>query len=205
MLVRDADAFSRVRQQVEESSENFWGPVAQQELHWFVSDVSAWLSSGSAAGSLSVGSQRKSGAGWSGWHAFSAEPELLTRYSLPWEKVMDVDGNFVRWFHGGQTNAAFNEVDRHVLQGIDPVYQLAAHRHGTPRSLLARRRHIRAVRMRESAWRQCIPAARHSRGTSRLTAKRGLSRCGALRRVAARCGALRAPGERLAARVGTKV
>jgi hypothetical protein len=89
-------------------------------------------------------------------------------------------------------------VDRHVLQGIDPVYQLAAHRHGTPHSLLMRRRHIRAVRMRESAWCQCIPAARHSRGTSRLTAKRGLSCCGALWRVAARCGALRRVAARCA-------
>ena len=37
---------------------------------------------------------------------------------IPWDRAFNGEAHpFVRWFEGGKTNAAFNEVDRHVLAG----------------------------------------------------------------------------------------
>ena len=78
-----------------------WGGVAARELHWFHSSASAWLSQG--------------GEGWSGWLAVSAAPVRLEEPWSPWLQVVDQSAApFVRWFVGGHTNSAFNELDRHV-------------------------------------------------------------------------------------------
>ena len=55
-------------------------------------------------------------ATFAGWHADTAVPTLVTETWLPWVACIDaVDVPYVRWFVGGLTNAAFNEIDRHVL------------------------------------------------------------------------------------------
>ena len=65
--------------------------------------MSAWLSQGAPGG-------------WSGWLAVSAAPVRLGGPWTPWLQVVDQSAApFVRWFVGGHTNCAFNELDRHVL------------------------------------------------------------------------------------------
>ena len=101
----------------------FWGAVARQSLHWhltgggIMSPTSAWLT------------QRQKG--WHGWTAPGLSPTMYEHLdhhhcpgpslpSFPWTTTLEADSScphLLRWFRGGQTNAAFNELDRHVLQG----------------------------------------------------------------------------------------
>ena len=54
--------------------------------------------------------------GWTGW-TMEGSPTTLDSWQ-PWEAAVDAsEAPHVRWFCGGQTNAAFNEVDRQVLRG----------------------------------------------------------------------------------------
>ena len=56
------------------------------------------------------------GAGWTGWHVHTVAPTQLHGAWTPWAACLDAsDAPFVRWFAGGATNAAFNEIDRSVL------------------------------------------------------------------------------------------
>ena len=87
----------------------FHGKIAARNLHWLV-DVAgrkAWMS--------------HAGDGqWTGWDAETAAPLAagLGADFTPWTRAFNADDapNF-RWFEGGFTNAAFNELDRHVLAG----------------------------------------------------------------------------------------
>ncbi|WP_421846601.1 AMP-binding protein [Novosphingobium sp.] len=88
----------------------FHGDIASRRIHWFVANCGpdgAWLT--------------KTDAGaWTGWDAATAAPvtpELPATFA-PWTKAFD-DSNppHWRWFTGARTNAAFNEIDRHVLSG----------------------------------------------------------------------------------------
>jgi acrylyl-CoA reductase (NADPH)/3-hydroxypropionyl-CoA dehydratase/3-hydroxypropionyl-CoA synthetase len=58
--------------------------------------------------------------GWRGWSAETGAPVTLdlSESFEPWERAFNADDppNW-RWFEGGLTNTAFNEVDRHVLDG----------------------------------------------------------------------------------------
>jgi acrylyl-CoA reductase (NADPH)/3-hydroxypropionyl-CoA dehydratase/3-hydroxypropionyl-CoA synthetase len=87
----------------------FHGDIAARNLHWLVDVVGrpAWLSRG-ADGQ------------WTGWDAETAAPVSadLGEDFAPWTRAFNADDapNF-RWFEGGRTNAAFNELDRHVLSG----------------------------------------------------------------------------------------
>ncbi|OYQ28753.1 acetyl-CoA synthetase [Sandarakinorhabdus cyanobacteriorum] len=87
----------------------FHGKIAGRNLHWLV-DVAgrnAWMSH--------AGDGR-----WTGWDAETAAPVAadLGADFAPWTRDFNADDapNF-RWFEGGFTNAAFNELDRHVLAG----------------------------------------------------------------------------------------
>ena len=96
-----------------------WGGVAARELHWFHSSASAWLSQG--------------GEGWSGWLAVSAAPVRLEEPWSPWLQVVDQSAApFVRWFVGGHTNSAFNELDRHVPMHRATPCVLSPHRAPSP-------------------------------------------------------------------------
>ncbi|MEM1381762.1 MAG: AMP-binding protein [Pseudomonadota bacterium] len=89
----------------------FHGTIAKGAIHWFVSDASAsgaWLSWDSDA------------KAWKGWDAKSGEATQTEHGEdfSPWSRALNADEPpFFRWFEGGLTNAAFNEVDRHVLSG----------------------------------------------------------------------------------------
>ena len=87
----------------------FHGDIAARNLHWLVTvdGRKAWLS-------------RDDQGRWSGWDADTAAPvtAVLPADFAPWARAFNADDapNF-RWFEGGRTNAAFNELDRHVLAG----------------------------------------------------------------------------------------
>lgn len=81
----------------------YWAAWAARELHWYHAEQGAWLI------------QTRGGC-WSGWR-LDGSPGALDAWR-PWTATMDTSEEpHVRWFCGGQTNAAFNEVDRQVLRG----------------------------------------------------------------------------------------
>ena len=83
------------------------GTLAARHVHWYVPERCAWLS--------------LDGDGrWTGWAADDGRPVTadLPASWRPWANEFDDrDAPFYRWFAGAQTNASFNEVDRHVLAG----------------------------------------------------------------------------------------
>lgn len=88
----------------------FHGEIAGRNMHWFVADVGAhgaWLARGDDGR-------------WHGWDAHSAAPvsaDLAADFT-PWHTGFDGSNPpHWRWFVGGRTNAAFSELDRHVLSG----------------------------------------------------------------------------------------
>ncbi|WP_298193779.1 AMP-binding protein [Novosphingobium sp.] len=88
----------------------FHGDIAARRIHWFVANCGpdgAWLT------------KSESGT-WTGWDAGSGAPvtpELPATF-VPWTKAFDDSTPpHWRWFTGARTNAAFNEIDRHVLSG----------------------------------------------------------------------------------------
>ena len=78
-------------------------------MHWFDAESRAWLS-------RARGSQR-----WRGWKADCSDCVETTERAhwVPWPGGVcdESEAPFVRWFCGGLTNAAFNELDRHMLRG----------------------------------------------------------------------------------------
>jgi len=102
--VRDCSAWNTMRAAVLADPGRFHGGIAGAAIHWLVDG--AWLS--------------RDGAAWSGWDAVTAAPVRrdLGEDFEPWTLAFDDrDAPHYRWFAGAQTNAAFNEVDRHVLSG----------------------------------------------------------------------------------------
>ena len=88
----------------------FHGDHAARAIHWFIGDV------GTAGAWLTRGDDGQ----WTGWDAATCEAiaPLLPSDFMPWARAFDGDdAPHWRWFTGGRTNAAFNELDRHVLAG----------------------------------------------------------------------------------------
>ena len=88
----------------------FHGAIAARNMHWFVAHVGAsgaWLAKGEDGR-------------WHGWDAATAapvSPDLPADFT-PWTDGFDgSNAPHWRWFVGGRTNAAFSELDRHVLAG----------------------------------------------------------------------------------------
>ncbi|QMW24719.1 AMP-binding protein [Sandaracinobacteroides saxicola] len=85
----------------------FHGDIAATTIHWFVREQNAWL-------------MRDADGVWRGWDATTgaAVSRALPDGFAPWARAFNGDdAPHWRWFEGGRTNAAFNEVDRHVLAG----------------------------------------------------------------------------------------
>ena len=88
----------------------FHGEIAAQTLHWFapeIGEAGAWLS-------------RDAEGCWRGWEGVTARAVALPADHdfSPWTTAFDdSDPPHWQWFVGARTNAAFNEVDRHVLAG----------------------------------------------------------------------------------------
>jgi len=89
----------------------FHGDRAKRTVHW--------LADNGAGGQAWVRYDDASGL-WRGWNADDGHPidlELPEAFE-PWARAFNADQPpHWRWFEGGLTNAAFNEVDRHVLAG----------------------------------------------------------------------------------------
>ncbi len=82
----------------------FHGAIAARLLHWYHPDLGAWLSQGADGR-------------WTGVALADGRDVALDDWA-PWHTAFDDRAAPVyRWFAGGLTNAAFNEVDRHVLAG----------------------------------------------------------------------------------------
>jgi acrylyl-CoA reductase (NADPH) / 3-hydroxypropionyl-CoA dehydratase / 3-hydroxypropionyl-CoA synthetase len=87
----------------------FHGDIAKREIHWFDKALNAWI----------TWSDKESR--WVGLSAESGHPVEVPYPAEhePWAKSFDdTDAPFYKWFSGGNTNACFNEVDRHVLNGF---------------------------------------------------------------------------------------
>ncbi|HYH39818.1 MAG TPA: AMP-binding protein [Azospirillum sp.] len=101
--IRSAADWQRMRAACERDPGAFHGDVAARAIHWF--DGESWLS-------------READGVWRGWNAATGEPAERRDWT-PWATAFDgSEAPFYRWFSGGLTNAAFNEVDRHVLSGF---------------------------------------------------------------------------------------
>jgi len=95
----------------------FHGQFGASRLHWHDPDSGAWLSLDEAVGK------------WSGWDTRTGEPVASSHAESwrPWKYALDSSHfPYHDWFVGAATSAAFNEVDRHVLEGHgDSVAALA--------------------------------------------------------------------------------
>ncbi|WP_448580244.1 AMP-binding protein [Thermaurantiacus sp.] len=109
--VRSAEDFRAMRDAVLADPGAFHGRIAATTLHWF------WPEAGAAGAWLTL--DPASGV-WTGWDATSAEEVRFAAGAgvMPWARALDADdAPHFRWFSGARTNAAFNELDRHVLAG----------------------------------------------------------------------------------------
>ena len=107
----DAEAWHALRQDCRNDPGAFHGGLAKRHLHWLLPDqgeAGVWAAFDADAGA------------WSGWDAKTGEAVKLDLEEAfdPWARALNDDAAPVfRWFEGALTNAAFNEVDRHVLAG----------------------------------------------------------------------------------------
>ncbi|HYG87927.1 MAG TPA: AMP-binding protein [Azospirillum sp.] len=107
--IRSAEDWQRMRAACEQDPGAFHGRIAAETIHWF--DGASWLT-------------RETDGVWRGWNAATGEGAERRDWT-PWTAAFDDrEAPFYRWFTGGRTNAAFNEVDRHVLagHGAEPAY-----------------------------------------------------------------------------------
>lgn len=113
--VTDRSAWERDREACQRDPGRYHGDIARRELHWFdptLGDSGAWIRFDAARST------------WGGYDARTgaelAADALAGRDAsyYPWSLALDTrDAPYFRWFSGALTNACFNEVDRHVLEG----------------------------------------------------------------------------------------
>ncbi|MEM9531358.1 MAG: AMP-binding protein [Pseudomonadota bacterium] len=84
----------------------YHGAIAGRTLHWYEPDSQSWVT--------------QTTKGWTGYAEADGSlmsPALDPSWT-PWHTAFsEASAPFYRWFDGALTNAAFNEVDRHVLSG----------------------------------------------------------------------------------------
>jgi len=89
--------------------EGFHSQIAKREVHWYHPESKAWIAYSDKENA------------WIGYEAKTGK-KITTNKSndfSPWEKGLDEQkAPYYRWFQGAYTNACFNEVDRHVLEGF---------------------------------------------------------------------------------------
>ncbi|MBI3942327.1 MAG: AMP-binding protein [Chloroflexi bacterium] len=86
----------------------FHGDIAKREIHWYDPKLDAWITWSDIRQS------------WIGLDATTGTPLDVPYHAShePWRRAFNDDHvPIYRWFEGGLTNACFNEVDRHVLNG----------------------------------------------------------------------------------------
>ena len=98
----DEDA---LRNHINSTANDFHSEVASREIHWQHPSCGAWLS-------------REDENGWVGWDSRGESTGIEADCWTPWTSVLDESAApYYKWFTGGQTNACFNLVDRHLLLG----------------------------------------------------------------------------------------
>ena len=104
----DRAAYTRIQGLSLARPADIWAPIASRNLHWHSTMHAAWLC------------QAADGVAWIGWSAVDAAATKLSANEWQaWDALLDdTSAPFVRWFVGGNVNAAFNEIDRHVLLGV---------------------------------------------------------------------------------------
>lgn len=109
--IRHREDWDAMRAACEQNPGAFHGGMAKRDIHWLAGiggSRHAWVNWNDGAGT------------WSGWDSQTGEAVTLDKAESfePWERAFnDTNPPHFRWFEGGLTNAAFNEVDRHVLSG----------------------------------------------------------------------------------------
>ena len=100
-----------LRRLINESPQDFFGDVARRNIHWFDADSQQWVNfdlSVTVLGGLCRQIQART----------FAQGRSETKTKTPGVSVLDESQTpYLRWFVGAQTNASFNEIDRHILQG----------------------------------------------------------------------------------------
>ena len=100
-----------LRRLINESPQDFFGDVARRNIHWFDADAQQWIN-------FDLASQ--CWAGFAARYRRGSSPRVRsgTKTKIPGVSVLDESQTpYLRWFVGAQTNASFNEIDRHILQG----------------------------------------------------------------------------------------
>ena len=98
----DEDA---LRTHITGTADEFHAEVAGREIHWQHPSCGAWLA-------------REGSNGWVGWDSRGESTGIEADCWTPWQSVLDESAApYYKWFTGGQTNACFNLVDRHLLLG----------------------------------------------------------------------------------------
>ena len=104
-------AWETARAACERDPGAFHGDIASRELHWFeptLGQAGAWIRYDEA---------RSRWLGFDAASGVSIDSALPDTYR-PWRTALDTsEAPFYRWFDGALTNACFNEIDRHVLDG----------------------------------------------------------------------------------------
>lgn len=104
--ITNKDVWQAMRDAAANDPGAFHGDIARQMLHWYDGENNQWISFANNV--------------WIGFNADTGEYAQSRRGAAetPWKQAFD-DSNapLYKWFTGGQTNACYNEVDRHVLAG----------------------------------------------------------------------------------------
>ncbi|MGJ3647817.1 AMP-binding protein [Sphingomonas sp. GlSt437] len=108
--VRSRADWEAMRKAALDDPGSFHGDIAARTIHWFVGEIGA-------AGAWIMRSEDGSWQGWDAATGAAVSPGLPADFA-PWDLAFDAsDPPHWKWFSGGRTNGAFNEVDRHVLSG----------------------------------------------------------------------------------------
>jgi thioesterase domain-containing protein len=98
----------RSQEQWEEMREHDPSQTAAQLIHWYAPENESWQA-------------QNSESCWDGWST-TGTPVLVESPWTPWKALLDQsDAPYQRWYSGAATNAAFNEIDRHVMDGFGPA------------------------------------------------------------------------------------
>ena len=93
-----------LRSDIRNDAVGFHGDIAAKEIHWFNAEQNAWV-------------MKTADGSWQGWSSAHGADTELAQWT-PWSDALDSSAApYYRWFVGGQTNACFNLIDRHLLSG----------------------------------------------------------------------------------------
>jgi acrylyl-CoA reductase (NADPH)/3-hydroxypropionyl-CoA dehydratase/3-hydroxypropionyl-CoA synthetase len=102
----DSEEIQRFRSNALTSSTIYFESAAKKNLSWYHPGLNSWLR------------HDPDKDAWSGWSSDATERTSLPGEWTPWSSLLDSsEPPFYKWFSDGMTNAAYNEVDVHVLEG----------------------------------------------------------------------------------------